>query len=290
MEPRVETLRADDGAALVTRWFEPTIGAGPETVVIAPGMGIPQTFYDALAEWLAGVGRRVVTFDYRGMGLSRAGSLRGFEASLSDWASLDAEVVLRTAAERASSGRVVWLGHSLGGQILPMVPSHERADRVITIASGSGYWRECAARLRITGPFLWHVAVPLAVAMVGYFPGRRLRAVGDLPAGVMHQWCRWCLHPDYLIGVEGEALAERFTRFAAPVHALYFSDDEFMTDAGIEWLHAQYRAAQRTLIRITPADAGVTRIGHFGFFRPAIGSALWAAHLGPALGLKASPE
>jgi predicted alpha/beta hydrolase len=47
----------------------------------------------------------------------------------------------------------------------------------------------------VIGAF-WHVIVPLSVARHGYFAGRRIRAVDDLPHGVVAQWKRWCSHPD----------------------------------------------------------------------------------------------
>ena len=68
--------------------------------------------------------------------------------------------------------------------------------------------------------WLWYVAVPVATALCGYFPGKRLRKVGDLPAGVIAQWRRWCLSPDY-VGSEGrEARAAyasvRVVRYCLP--------------------------------------------------------------------------
>lgn len=41
--------------------------------------------------------------------------------------------------------------------------------------------------------------------------------------------------------------------------------------------------APRVMKRLAPADAGVARIGHFGFFRPAFREALWERHLLPEL-------
>jgi len=45
----------------------------------------------------------------------------------------------------------------------------------------------------------WFVFVPILTPLLGYFPGKRLRMVGDLPAGVAWQWRRWCTHRDYLL-------------------------------------------------------------------------------------------
>ena len=54
-----------------------------------PAMGVSQEYYAGFANWLALHGYAAITFDYRGMGHSRHGSLRGFEADIFDWAKLD---------------------------------------------------------------------------------------------------------------------------------------------------------------------------------------------------------
>jgi predicted alpha/beta hydrolase len=84
----VEKILTDDGYGLATRFEIPerkTTGA----VLIVPAMGVPQSFYQPLAQWLAGEGYAAATFDYRGMGASRNGSLRGLKADILDWARLD---------------------------------------------------------------------------------------------------------------------------------------------------------------------------------------------------------
>ena len=50
--------------------------------------------------------------------------------------------------------------------------------------------------------WLWFVAAPVAMTLYGYFPGKRLRMVGDIPGPAMQQWCRWCRHPEFAWGAE----------------------------------------------------------------------------------------
>jgi predicted alpha/beta hydrolase len=119
--------------------------------------------------------------------------------------------------------------------------------------------------------------------LVGYFPGRRLRLVGDLPRAVMAQWRRWCLHPQYAIGVEGEAVRAQFASLTTPIVSLSFTDDEFMSARNIESLHDFFSAAPKQMIRLTPAEVGEPRIGHFGFFRARLKETLWRPYLLPAL-------
>lgn len=273
---------AADGYAVAARFFSPAMpmrGA----VLLAPALGVPQRFYAPLAEWLASEGFLVATFDYRGIGRSRRHSLRKLRADLLDWARLDCRAVLEELVARANGAPLTWVGHSLGGQILPFVPGVERLlAGVITIGTGSGYWRENALPLRRYVWLLWYVLMPAATWLCGYFPGKRLRMVGDLPKGVALQWRRWCLHPDYAVGAEKDA-RHRFAAVRAPVTAVSFTDDEFMSEQNTASLHAFYVNARVTRKRLAPREVGLRRIGHFGFFREAHRDVLWRLHLLPLL-------
>ena len=178
-------------------------------------MGVTQSFYARFAEWLAARGYLAVTFDYRGIGQSAPASLRGFEIDIRDWATQDCVAVIDFVKARAPDVPLYWVGHSLGGQLLGLIPNRERIDRVITIATGNGYWRENSWQTRRFVWWLWFVVVPLALRIAGYFPGKRLRKVGDLPRGVMAQWRRWCLNREYVVGVEGDEVRGARTRRCA---------------------------------------------------------------------------
>lgn len=270
---------------IVARLFRPEVdyrGA----VLIVPAMGVVQTFYAPLAQWLAGQGFVAFTFDFRGMGLARPrppDSLRGFDVDLLGWARLDCAAMVDLARREAPGEPLFWLGHSLGAQILPFVPNREAVAKMISVASGSGYWRENSPRLRRFAWLLWYGVVPASMALCGYFPGRRLRMVGDLPKGVMAQWRRWCLHPEYAVGVEGESARARFAAVRTPIVSFSFTDDDFMSERNTASLHGSYVNAPRTMRRFAPADLGEEQIGHFGFFRPALENSLWRQHLLPEL-------
>jgi predicted alpha/beta hydrolase len=272
---QAEIIEAGDGARLAARVYE---GQGPSrgSVVIGPAMGVAQDFYAPFAQWLGGQGWRVTTFDYRGSGDSAppGRSLRGFRADLFDWAR-DYDAVI-AHAHRASPHRPLYLlGHSLGAQLPGLLENKHQISGLLSIAAGSGYWRENAPRLKRVVPCFWFLVVPLATRLCGYFPGRRLRMVGNLPAGVIMQWRAWCLNPRYSVGAEGEAVRERYASVRFPVHALSIDDDEMMTLRGIHSLVDLYQNAPRRVERIGPRELGVRRLGHFGAFRREREADLW---------------
>lgn len=277
-----QDIATADGRPIAARFFHPET-APRGAVLVAPAMGTPQEFYRPFAEWLARQGFLSATFDYRGTGLSRRGSLRGFKADLFDWAKLDCAAMVRALDGRASGAPLYWIGHSLGGQILALVPNRERVAKAITVATGSGYWLENVPSLRLKVWWLWFCVVPVALRLCGYFPGKALRKVGDLPHGVMAQWRRWCLDREYAVGAEGEGVRAQYASVRTPIVSLSFSDDEMMSLANTESIHGFYAGAPRKMQRIAPRDIGVERIGHFGFFRARFEDSLWRRFLLPEL-------
>jgi predicted alpha/beta hydrolase len=268
------TVAAGDGYPLSAHTFG-NAQAARAAVLVVPAMGVEQQYYAAFAHWLAARGFFVVTFDYRGIGRSRHGSLRQLNADVLTWAEQDTGAMVAFLRERAGGKPLLWVGHSLGGQILPLVPGHEHVKAMVTVAAGSGYWRDYAPGLKRVVPLLWFVIVPLSIPIAGYFPGRMLRMIGDLPAGVMRQWRSWCLDPDYLFGVMPAAVRELYAALKLPLLSLSFADDEYLSERNIQSLHGFYAGAARDMRRISPADIGVAGIGHFGFFRRRFEASLW---------------
>jgi predicted alpha/beta hydrolase len=259
------TITSSDGVALAARVFEPE-GPAEGNVVVGGAMGVRQDYYAPFAQWLAEQGWRVTTFDYRGSGDSAPASLRGFKADLFDW-TRDYEAAIDHAAAAMPGARLYLLGHSLGAQLPGLLANQEKVSGLLSIAAGSGYWRENAPQLKRIVPYFWFFLVPLATRLCGYFPGRKLKKVGDLPAGVILQWRRWCLNPRYSVGAEGESARRSYARATFPVMALSISDDELMTLRGTQSLVSFYENAPSSVQRIAPAELSVRRIGHFGSFR-----------------------
>jgi predicted alpha/beta hydrolase len=270
-------LSSVNGTPIAARVFAAP-RAPKATVLIAAAMGVRQDYYADFATWLARQGYSAMTFDYRGVGASRPAamrhSLRGFDADLFDWAD-DIDTAIEHFAGATPDTPLYVVGHSLGAQLPGMLKHRDRIAGLVSVAAGSGYWRDNAPPLKRMVLYFWHVLVPLATWACGYFPGARLKKVGDLPRGVILQWRRWCLNPRYHVGHEGEALRRQFAAASFPIVALSMTDDELMTERGTQVLIDCYENAPRELHRIAPADANAERIGHFGFFRAQFEATLW---------------
>ena len=273
------SLTTNEGVTLGARLYRGAGDSSKGAVLIGGAMGVRQDYYAPFAGWLASQGFDVMTFDYRGMGDSRSAggtrSLRGFDADLYSWAR-DYDTAIDALAGHAPDAPLYLIGHSLGAQLPGMLRNRHRVAGLLSVAAGSGYWRDNAPPLRRSILYFWYALVPVATRLFGYFPGKRLRKVGDLPRGVILQWRRWCLDPRYHVGAEGERLRSQFEQVRFPVVALSMTDDELMTERGTRVLVDCYANAPRRIERIAPADVKADRIGHFGFFRDQFQSSLWA--------------
>jgi predicted alpha/beta hydrolase len=267
-----DTAKAADGFDLAVTRF-PADGKAWATTLIAGAMGVRQDFYEPLARFLAENGVHVLTFDYRGMGASREGSLRGFRTDITTWAQSDLDAMLREARAMDPGLPALAVGHSLGGQLFGSVPACAGLRAFVTVTAGSG-WYGHNQRMPLQVRFFWFVAIPLLTPLFGYFPGKRLRMVGDLPSGVAWQWRRWCTHRDYLL-CEGEAMRQRYAGVTVPVLGYSFADDAMLTRQSIDELHGFYRNARVERRHVAPAEAGLRRIGHMGYFLPESRDILW---------------
>jgi predicted alpha/beta hydrolase len=271
-----EALDTADGAILGARLFLPD-RAARATVVIQGATAVPQGYYAAFAGYLASRGLAVLTYDYRGVGASRPARLRGFGATMRDWARYDAPAALRWAKEAFPSIPLVVVGHSFGGQALGLAPgAAEVVDGALLVASQSGDVRYWPSPKRHAIKALWRVVVPAGTSVFGYLPG--WMGLGeDLPAGVASEWAGWCMTPGYVTG----ALPREELHFAdvtAPILAYSFPDDTYAPPGSVDALLAWYARAPIEHRRVDPASVGARGIGHFGFFRRALADALW----GPA--------
>jgi predicted alpha/beta hydrolase len=268
-EGRSQAVRAADGYALAASVYEPRrppLG----TVVVASATGVRRSYYAAFASWLAARGRRVVTFDYRGIGGSRPEDIAHFDASLLDWAERDLQAVLQFASE---AGQVDVVTHSVGGQMLGLVPDPSAVRRVVMVGSQSGdlrLWPTAFDRARYRA--LWYAVVPGIAGTLGYLPGA-LGIGEDLPGGVAREWARWCRTPGYMVGGrDGDKRREAYRRLAVPILAFGFEDDAYAPPSTVDALLALYEKASIRRRHVARREA---RVGHFGFFRERFRATFW---------------
>jgi len=261
------TLTASDGYRLSATLYGKD---AKRTVLILPATGVPQRYYAKFAAWLATQGFAVLTFDYRGIGQSLDGHVRAVRARMRDWVLLDAAAAMEYLD---SFSKISIVGHSFGGQALGLLPRQERIASALVVGAQSGYWRNWPPLARV---WMWpvtHFALPGITRLLGYFPSSRFGFGEDLPRDVAIEWASWCRNPTYLVGAL--RVEDAYARFAAPLRAYAFSDDPFGPLGAVKKLLELYPASPAEVRHLKPADLGVSRIGHFGFFREQFRDSLW---------------
>jgi len=229
-------------------------------MLFANAMAVRQEYYHALARFFASNGVHVTTFDY---------AVPNTDVTVTDWVK-DLSEMLAEAKKPAPELPLLYMGHSLGAQLIGVTPGNAAVNAALHVTGGSGYYK-FNHRMPILVRMLWFVYMPLFTPIFGYFPGKALRAVGDLPRGVTWQWRRWCLQPDYLLSVDG--YRDAYQRFRVPILSISFEDDDINTKNGIDHLHSSYPNVVRR--HYHPKDVGQSRIGHFGFFNERCREPLW---------------
>ena len=126
----------------------------------------------------------------------------------------------------------------------------------------------------------WHLAMPLVTALIGYFPGRRLGWLEDLPAGVAYEWGsrRADMAASYPAADRAGILA-RFAAVTAPILAVGTTDDDFGTPAAIRRGLSYYSSTRRIQVQLHPESLCVPTVGHFGLFHARRSGAFWPATL-----------
>lgn len=274
---------AADGYRL-SGYYWPGPAAPRGSVLISAATGVLARYYMRFAEALAPRGYRVLAYDYRGIGLSRPASLRGLRATKLDWGALDCEAALQFLLARSHGEPLDAVCHSIGGFALGLAPSAGRVRRALFVGCQYAYWRDYAPQVRWPYLLRWHLFMPALAGLLGYFPGKRLGWLEDLPRGVALEWA-WRLHPQFhryyrrlphaSLVTDGDELERRLAGFRGEILALADIGDQYATPAATRRLLEHFTASERHFVQLEPAREGVPEIGHFGFFHDRYRDSLW---------------
>ena len=272
---------ANDAHPLQGHWFEPQHRSSHAVAVIAPATGVPQRYYHGFARWLAHRGYSVLCFEYRGMGTHRASSGR---TGMREWVRHDLSGALlaahaRSVVEQGRTLPVLWIGHSLGGNGLPMIQGLERIDAAITVGSQLGYWKLWPRgwHRMVTRVFFKHW-VPLCVRLSGKLPGWALGGGESLPGAAAMDWSRWGMSPGYFRDDPACAGWYQPALFRGHMQMWSIEDDKtFGPVDAVDKLAACFAgsAGQVERLHLQPRVVGHKAVGHFGVFKRASATRIW---------------
>ncbi|WP_395244885.1 alpha/beta fold hydrolase [Agromyces sp. MMS24-K17] len=254
-------------------------------IVVHAATAVPIRIYAPFAEALAERGFAVLRYDYRGTGASAAPDLRDDRhLRMRDWIDLDGPAATAWLRARHPDVPLLALGHSVGGHVIALGgarPDGTEApglDGAVIIASHIAANRDIpdpAERARVWT--LLNVVAPVAGAVLGYVPGRRLALGEDLPVGVVREWRDWTRRRRYFFDDPTMDADARARRLATPTLVVGIADDPWSTPDAVSRFADHLSGAP--VERLTVAPAPGEAIGHLGFFRRAHRETHWPAVL-----------
>jgi predicted alpha/beta hydrolase len=264
------TLTALDGYSLNATHY-PAHGA--RFIAFGSATGVPQGFYRRFAQYAVSQGFDVLTCDYRGIGKSKQGSLKGFQMEYRDWSRYDLAALVQHALQRGPT----WIvGHSLGGHALGQMPNVNQLQAAYVCATGAGWsgYMPRFERLKVEG--LWRVLAPALARMYGYLPQSKLRMGEDLPLAVYQEWRHWCRFPNYFFDDPQAAhITAAFKNVNIAIAACNSTDDLWALPASRNAFFKHFTGTKVECIDVVPSQLGLKSIGHMGYFREQQGAALW---------------
>lgn len=245
------------------------------------GTGMRKEFYSNLVQYLAENGFIVCLWEYRGMGKSRPYHKEEFSCiTMQDWA-IDMRSVLDFLEARYPDWPKLMIGHSIGGQLLGLMPNHKILKGMIMINCSTGTWWHHRFPYRLKSYFFFNILTPLTVPFLGYLPAKKLKIMEDLPAALILEWREWCNSENYLFDFLGKSIAyNAYDDIKLSIKAYWTTDDPIANAVTVPALlrHFENRTAEAADIMteaIRPADYGVKSIGHFGLFSRKFKERFW---------------
>ena len=263
-------IRTKDGVSLSMMVFEPN-HPNKSVIVIGPSAAIDQRFYNDFANFLVQHNFTVITFDYRGIGRSLFGPIKGFQATLSQWGRFDLDSILLTAKNLFPTFELVFIGHQLSGELLSLAPAFQFVNRVVFIGSGLSSWRFWPLRIRFKISIIKLIR-PLLSIIYQYFPGNQLNFLQDLPSGVAEEWIKMYNYREGLFKVMGQ---KNHDQFYGPLISYSFTDDQLAPAKAVNALLKYFPNARIDAHQIAPIELGVKQIKHLGFLNKEVANNLW---------------
>lgn len=248
--------------------------ASKGNVLIAPAMGITAKYYIQFAIWLSEQGFTVMILDYLDTGLSANEEIKNSKTTLNDWVK-NIEIAGQELKRSNPSIPLIYLGHSIGSQLFGFIENIKLFDKVVFIASSTGYWKDGRSPQKWMNYFLLNVVMPLSNLVWGYTNAKLFKQGENYPKNVSLQWRKWCMNKEYLKMELNDNQTNNYNLFKGKITSIWFSDDPIANEITAQKLVSIYKSAETLLIEINPTDFNSTGIGHTGFLSRKYKGTLW---------------
>ncbi|WP_109299207.1 alpha/beta fold hydrolase [Aquimarina sp. AU474] len=273
-------IRTKDGYLLSANMYLASASIPKNKVlIINSATAVSKTLYHHYATLMSKKGYNVITYDYRGIADSRPKRLRGFKTTFLEWGQHDFSAIIDYAKITFVDDKIIVLGHSIGGTIIGMTEKNKDISGIITIGAQTAYYKDWSKKHKTKIYIIWHMILPMITTVVGYFPGKRLRMLEDVPKGVIKQWHSRRHHENMKTQLETKGVQFFYHTCTAKLLTLGIEDDPIGTEIAIKRIHDFFEQSDKKLEMIKLADVPTQKIGHFGFFSRKFKDTLWVKTL-----------
>jgi len=253
--------------------FEPDNSNG-RGLIINGATGVLRKFYARYAEFLAQQGFTVLTYDYRGIGDSKHRPKESKIASMMHWGEHDMDAAVTWFKNTYPDLKVLGMGHSIGGQLLGMMPDNNRYEGFLNIAAQQIYWKNWVAKDQPLSVVFFFILLPLFYKLGAGLP-RWVLGSEYLPKEVIRDWSRFGRKP-YYTNSQGQKVEEGYLNYRGKMRLYAMSDDKrFAPPSCVKVLQSVYKNADSDMHIIHPTDVNMKAIDHFGFFKSSMSTDKW---------------
>ncbi|UOU96674.1 alpha/beta hydrolase [Chryseobacterium daecheongense] len=259
-------LTTKDHVPITAHLFPPESDNG-KILLINSATGVKQHVYFSFAKYFAEKGFTVITYDYRGIGLSKPEQMKGFEASMRIWGSEDYKALTQYIRTRFPAYEKYCLGHSVGALILGMNEDSKMFEEFVFVGTQNAFVGNLKWKTKIEAYLGFGIAQPLTTQLLGYFPSEWFGLGESLPKNCAYDWRTLILNKKSTNGLL-EKIDDYSKDLTQKVFVIRAEDDAWLTEKGVKsLLNDTYPNLKPTyrLVRVSESDKG--EIGHVNFFR-----------------------
>lgn len=259
-------LITEDQYAISAHLFEPQSSNG-KLILINSATGVKQQLYFSLAKFFAEHGFTVITYDYRGIGLSKPKKMSGFQASMRIWGTQDYKAATQFVKTNFSEYQKFCLGHSLGALILGMNEDSAMFDAFVFIGTQNAYAGNLNFKTKIEAYLGFGIVQPISTLILGYFPAHWFGLGESLPLGSAFDWRTLILNKKSVNKLLAK-VPDFSKTLTQKVLVLRAEDDAWLTEKGVKSLMQEtYPNMKPTYRLIKTSESDKNEIGHINFFR-----------------------
>ncbi len=236
-------------------------------ILINSATGVKQLVYFSFAQFFAEKGFTVITYDYRGIGLSKPEKMRNFKASMRTWGNEDFKRLTEFVIENFPDYQKFCLGHSVGALIIGMNENSKVFERFIFVATQNAFIGNLKWKTKLEAFFGFGFAQPFFTELFGYFPAHWFGLGESLPKNCAYDWRTLILNRKST----GKLLLKTndySKELIQKVLVLYAEDDVWLTDKGVKsLLNDVYPNLKPDYRFLQTSESEKGEIGHVNFFR-----------------------